>query len=113
MKSDSESKDGISTLTVLSTNTYFALAKIGGALGADERVTKLNFPSRFFAVTHLSLVWHLSIVITIIVLAAIFSAAAFGQSQPTLTESEFWPEVDAHIQLPSATPVRNTYPETN
>jgi hypothetical protein len=38
VKSDSESKDGIPTLPVLPTNTYFALVKIGGALGTDERL---------------------------------------------------------------------------
>jgi hypothetical protein len=60
----------------------------------------MNFLSRFCALARLSLRW-LKIVITIRAFAAIFSVAAFGQSQPTLTESEFAPEVDAHIQLRS------------
>jgi hypothetical protein len=60
-----------------------------------------KFYQDFIAVKRLSLRWQLRIVITVIARAAIFPAAAFGQSQPTLTESEFWPEVDAHLQLPS------------
>jgi len=34
-------------------------------------------------------------------LATMFCSGVAGQSQKSITEAEVWPEVDAHVQLPS------------
>lgn len=57
--------------------------------------------SPFFGATNRGLLHHACVILLGLSVATIFCPSGAGQSQTSNTETEVWPDVDAHIQLPS------------